>query len=538
MIDRGPALELAPVLADVLQSAGFSFESVRRVLGAGAGGFADIASGPLSMHRTRGGLRLENLIRLLVLGASLDECAASEVFAGLDLERAVRGGLLRRTQGGEIEAVLAAVPYEDAIVLADFSRRPMGPVAIAPDHVMGIGRSTLIPAKLLVSMRKDASRAGPRPWSRPWPKLALDLGCGCGYLALWCAGWAERSIGTDVNPRAIELARFNAALNGRSNVEIRNGSLAEPVANEQFDLIVSNPPFVISPESAIVYRDGSAQLEAAEHAGSGTGGGERRRFGDAFVERVIRDGSRLLAPGGVLVSTLNWAEAGDAGGSDWQSRLASWVPPGFQAWIIRTDSQPVDAYGAMWIRHTMSGEAEWNEAMYFERFAAWMKHYAKLGIERIAYGQMIVRRAEPAFITSDDIDSTWIERGAIDLAAAMDARSRIASISNGAAWDQLGDLLNRKWKFAAGVQVEEIGEVGRGTRGVCVMLSGRPVCTQIKPETMAGIWRAFAGITGRVQLARALEDGMAMAELRSEAKNAVADAAWHMAREGVLIPAE
>lgn len=532
--DRGPALELAPVLADVLQGAGFSFESVRRVLGAGAGGFADIASGPLSMHRTRGGSRLENLIRLLVLGASLDERAASAALAGLELERAVHCRLLRRTHSGEVEATLAVVPYETSVVLADFSRRPLGPVATATNHVMGIGRSTLIPAKLLGSMRESVSHARPRPW----PKLALDLGCGCGYLALWCAGWAERAIGTDVNPRAIELAKFNAALNGKSNVEIRSGSLAEPVADEQFDVIVSNPPFVISPESSIVYRDGSAQLEAGERSGRNADGGHQRKFGDEFVERVIRDGSLLLAPGGVLVSTLNWAEAGDAVGSDWLSRLASWVPEGFQAWIIRTDSQPVDAYGAMWIRHTMSGEPGWNEARYFERFDAWMAHYAKLGIERIAYGQMIVRREEPACISFDDIDSTWIERGAVDLAAAMDARARTASISRGETWEELGELLNRKWKFAPGVQVQDVGEVGRATRGICVMISGRPVCTEIKPETMAAIWRAFGSITGRIQLARALEDGMAMAAIGSETKNAVASAAWHMAREGVLIPAE
>jgi methylase of polypeptide subunit release factors len=509
-------LGLAPVLGDVLCSAGFSFESVRRVLGAGAGGFADIAAGPLSMHRTRGGSRLENLIRLLVLGGSLRESEASDAMAGLGLDAAIRGGLLRRVEGGRIEAILAAVPYEDVVVLADFSRRPMGLVETAPDHVMGIGRSTLIPTKLLDGLRKDVQR--------PRPGRALDLGCGCGYLAIWCAGWAEHVIGTDVNPRAIELARFNAVLNGRANVEIRSGSLAEPVAHERFDVIVSNPPFVISPESAIVYRDGGAQL----------GAGPGRKFGDEFCSRVVQDAAALLAPGGIMVTTLNWAEKGEEDGEPWQKRLGSWVPPGNQAWVIRTDSQSVDAYAAMWIRHTMSGDAGWTEAKYFERFDAWMQYYDKLGIERIAYGQMIVRREGPAFIATDDVESTWIERGAVDAPAAMDGRANVALSTDSPTWETLAELLNRKWKFAASVEIQEVGDVARGARTVDVLIRGRPVCRRMRPE----MWRVFTGVTGRVQLGRALEDGMAMAGLGQELRDTVAGIAWSMAREGVLVRAE
>lgn len=79
----------------------------------------------------------------------------------------------------------------------------------------------------------------------------LDLGCGCGALALLLARRAELVTGSDINPRAVALARFNAALNGIANADFRLGSLFEPVSGERFDLIVSQPPFVPLPNGAV-----------------------------------------------------------------------------------------------------------------------------------------------------------------------------------------------------------------------------------------------------------------------------------------------
>src|SRR5581483_923772 len=76
---------------------------------------------------------------------------------------------------------------------------------------------------------------------------ALDLGCGAGSLALVAArAGAGRVVGVDINPRAIELARFNARLNGL-RADFRAGDGVGPVAGEAFDLVVSQPPFVVRP---------------------------------------------------------------------------------------------------------------------------------------------------------------------------------------------------------------------------------------------------------------------------------------------------
>src|SRR6185369_14241112 len=89
----------------------------------------------------------------------------------------------------------------------------------------------------------------------------LDLGCGQGLQALLAAPHAADVVATDRNPRAVSLTRLAAALNG-SSVAARQGDLLEPVTGELFDLVVSNPPFVVSPGRRYTYRD--AGLEGDE----------------------------------------------------------------------------------------------------------------------------------------------------------------------------------------------------------------------------------------------------------------------------------
>ena len=73
---------------------------------------------------------------------------------------------------------------------------------------------------------------------------ALDLGCGYGPVGIVIAALSPdaRVWMVDINERAVELARRNAAANSVANVEVRNGDGFAPVEGVVFRLIASNPP--------------------------------------------------------------------------------------------------------------------------------------------------------------------------------------------------------------------------------------------------------------------------------------------------------
>jgi len=79
----------------------------------------------------------------------------------------------------------------------------------------------------------------------------LDIGTGCGILAIIAARKAKKVVATDVNPHAIKCVRLNAKINEVvDKVDLRQGDLFQPLReNERFDLIVFNAPYLPAPES-------------------------------------------------------------------------------------------------------------------------------------------------------------------------------------------------------------------------------------------------------------------------------------------------
>jgi 16S rRNA (guanine1207-N2)-methyltransferase len=72
----------------------------------------------------------------------------------------------------------------------------------------------------------------------------LDIGCGYGPVGICAAAFNPKLhvVMTDVNARALSLARKNLGLNRIVNAEAHYGFLYEPVENLRFNCILSNPP--------------------------------------------------------------------------------------------------------------------------------------------------------------------------------------------------------------------------------------------------------------------------------------------------------
>jgi hypothetical protein len=73
-------------------------------------------------------------------------------------------------------------------------------------------------------------------------EYGLDMGCGSGVLSLVLSSFCKQVIGVDINPRALEVSRFNLALNDVNNVTIKESDLFNALAGRRFDCIVFNSP--------------------------------------------------------------------------------------------------------------------------------------------------------------------------------------------------------------------------------------------------------------------------------------------------------
>ncbi|MBS7643501.1 methyltransferase [Candidatus Bathyarchaeota archaeon] len=127
-------------------------------------------------------------------------------------------------------------------------------------------------------------------------EIVLDMGTGCGILAILAAEKAQKVIGVDINPHAIKCAIENAKLNGVDTRKIvfRQGNLFEPIsANEKFNLIIFNSPYLPVEET---------KEEWLEKAWSG--GKNGREVIDRFVNeapKYLKENGRIL----LLQSTLS-----------------------------------------------------------------------------------------------------------------------------------------------------------------------------------------------------------------------------------------
>lgn len=92
----------------------------------------------------------------------------------------------------------------------------------------------------------------------------LDIGTGSGVLAIQASRSARSVTGIDINPRAVGCARFNAALNGASNVNFAVCDLLDFAPSARYDLILCNPPFTAVPEQDAWFVHGSAGYDGLD----------------------------------------------------------------------------------------------------------------------------------------------------------------------------------------------------------------------------------------------------------------------------------
>jgi SAM-dependent methyltransferase len=259
-----------------------------------------------------------------------------------------------------------------------------------PDYVGGANPGAQMLAKLTIR----------RPVRR-----ALDLGTGGGIQALLAARHADLVVGVDISDRALAIAESNASRNGVANVEWRTGSWLEAVSGERFDLVLANPPYVISPESELLYRDS----------------GER---GDALVLRLLAEMPIVLEEGGFAQMLCNWAVGADG---NWRSPLAAAVAGrGCDAVFLCFTRVAPEDYAALWNLDV----ALRDDTAFRNRVESWTEYYRELGIEAIAFGLATLRRRS--------VERNWTRAIVVPAAPTDRAGEHVERLFTGWDWVRAG----------------------------------------------------------------------------------------------------
>ena len=370
----GPDALLAAPDIGLLQRAleGFTVDGVAEQMGVRGQAALDRGdlAGAARALRAAPDPRIAELISLFLLGGELDEARAGRALAPLPLDTAARAGLLARSGGGDVCAAVEIRPYaeDDAganwWVVSDLGS-DVRPGPLAGDHVLGVGA-----ASLTLAQATPRTRVG----------RALDIGTGCGVQALHLDRHTHAVTATDVSGRALRFAATTAALSG-CRWDLRQGSLLEPVGGERFDLVVANPPFVVSAGGpGFDYRDSGLA-------------------GDAVCESLLRGLPDVLAEGGTGVLLANWIVRE---GEDWSDRLGSWLTGrGCDAWAWQREVAGPEEYVSLWLRDAghRPGSADWNT-----RYDSWCSWFERNGVAAVGMGLVALWQTDdPPVLAFDDV---------------------------------------------------------------------------------------------------------------------------------------
>ena len=254
------------------------------------------------------------------------------------------------------------------------------------------------------------------------------------------------------------FADFNAQLNCIENIAVREGSLFDPVAKEHFDLIISNPPFVISPSTRFLFRDAMMR-------------------GDQFCRELIRLAASFLNEGGYCQLQCNCVHQT---GDDWKKESLNRWFEGLRCdvlvWVLRTED--ISDYAMTWIVGTEAQDVDELPQIY-ER---WMDFYHKQGIEAVSYLLVTLRRTDRkcSWTCIDDTPRRIVGPCAHELLTAFAVQDGCGPNLNG------NDLLDKRLQLNADVRIQQTHAMtSAGLRVVATQLQktrGSQFVVQVEPQ--------------------------------------------------------
>ncbi|RAX16809.1 SAM-dependent methyltransferase [Pseudarthrobacter sp. AG30] len=515
---------LAALAAD-LRRIDYTLDGVARLLGPTASAALNrdqvipaMLATAQAVQRTAAAAPLAAVVRLWLLAEPQERETLDAALPGIGVEGLLELGLVQPVPGTpRITAKADLRPYgwdanpdgsggAELWVASDLAAHQQAGV-LRHDHVLGIGQAST--TLVQTTVRQHTERA-------------LDLGTGCGIQAFHLLHHCQHVTATDISERALAYARFNILLNAEAlsvdpdrledRVSLRLGSLLEPVAGEEFSLVVSNPPFVITPRSAgedaagqFTYRDGGLP-------------------GDEIVASLVADLPGVLAPGGVAQLLGNWEVPA---GASWDERPRSWVRAGTDAWFIQREQVSPEQYAETWLQDASESR---DRAHYRDAYAAYLADFGSRNVAGIGFGMVWLRR--PAAAGQETI-SRFEE---ITYPIEQPIGPHLGAAVERSDWLAAHDLAGTHLLVADDVTEERHQRPGAEHPGVILLRQGAGLRrTNLMSTELAGFVSACDGDLAAGQIAAALE-ALLGGEAGSFQRSLLADVA-NLVRDGFLIPA-
>ncbi len=327
--------------------AGYTESNLRKHLGAAELPSSQLRNRPRLFDRTSAATQLNTLLRWFWIGSAQDAQQIAGLIPDDFLALLLESGLLAAEAG--MLAPRAMLLHFDGFLVA--SDHPTAIENKQAEMVLWPNPTSKFLSRFAVSRHSRAT---------------LDLGTGSGILSLMASRFSDAVVATDLNPRAVECARFNARLNGIDNIEVFGGDCFAPVAGRCFDLILSNPPFFITPQTDYMFCDNPMDL-------------------DGLCRRLVKEGPAHLNEGGYMQMLCEWAQIK---GQPWEERVAEWLQgTGCDAWVMKGLTQNPEEYAQHRIRETSQDTSE--DAANYELY---MSYYRRRQVEAIHDGLFVMRR--------------------------------------------------------------------------------------------------------------------------------------------------
>jgi methylase of polypeptide subunit release factors len=387
-------------LREFFRDCGYNMKNLGPLLGQ-AGNLA------LLLHQTREPSLLNTLVRWFVVGRPVAETAARAFIPEGPLGLLEKSGLLIR-EGASFAPVVLLLPFGDLLTACDHAVESDSP---PPDVVIGPNA----PAGSLMNFTVRRKAAA-----------ALDMCCGGGIHAMKLAEHSDTVVASDLNPRALAFARFNARLYGSENIEFVEGDGFGTVRGRRFDLIVANPPFYLLPATDLLYRDNPLEL-------------------DGFARELMRQAPQYLNDGGFFQMVFEWVEIE---GQPWRERLAEWFSGlGCDIWILRSYSMRPVEYCEARLR---SGGLQAVERD-VDTLARWSDYYRRNNVAAM-HGGVIAMRKRPAAKNWIELEETplSIRRPVGDLVESFFSAQDLAREANDSA------LLDIRPRLSPDARLEQV----------------------------------------------------------------------------------